>query len=198
MKIGLFFGSFNPIHTGHLAIANYMLENTELEKIWFVVSPQNPLKKKEDLFPNELRLKMVEDSIKSTSQFKASDIEFKLPQPSYTINTLKHLKEKFQNNTFSLIIGSDNLEIFHKWKNFEEILTHYDIYIYPRSKPGRRKQHVLQRRPPPHPRVKMTKAPVIEISSTEIRAAIKNKKDVRRFLPEAAWKYMEKMRFYVK
>jgi len=191
MKVGLFFGSFNPIHIGHLAIANYMLEFTDLEKIWFVVSPHNPLKKKETLLPDIQRLRMVREAIGDFTKFKASDIEFKLPQPSYTINTLAYLKEKIPKNKFALIMGSDNLKTFHRWKNYEEILKNHELFIYPRKNydGGELKNNK---------RVHVTQAPEMEISSTMIREAIKNKKDIRFFLPESVWNYISEMKFYLK
>lgn len=191
MKIGLFFGSFNPVHIGHMAIANYMLEFTGLERIWFVISPHNPFKKKETLLPDVQRLRLVREAIGDFLKFRASDIEFKLPQPSYTIDTLAYLKEKFPKNEFSLIMGSDNLRTFPKWKNYTEILKAHDIYVYPRlgSDSGELRSH---------PRVKLTDAPLMEISATKIREAIRNKKDVRFFLPEAVWDYIKEMRFYLR
>jgi nicotinate-nucleotide adenylyltransferase len=191
MKIGLFFGSFNPIHTGHMVLANYLIEFTDLDKIWFVVSPQNPFKKKDSLLDEKQRLYMVNLAIENDNRFKASNIEFKLPQPSYTINTLVHLKEKYPKYQFALIMGADNLETFHKWKNFEEILKYHDIYVYPRPKStGGDLTN--------HPKVKMTRAPLIEISSTAIRNAIKDKKDLRYFVPAPVWNYLTEMNFYKK
>jgi len=191
MKIGLFFGSFNPIHMGHMVLANYLVEYTDLDKIWFVVSPQNPFKNKETLLDEKQRLYMVKLAIENDNRFKASDIEFKLTQPSYTINTLVHLKEKFPKNEFALIMGADNLETFHKWKNYETILKKHDIYVYPRpnSTGGDLKDH---------PKVKITTAPLIEISSTAIRNAIKEKKDMRHFVPASVWEYLTEMHFYRK
>jgi len=191
MKIGLFFGSFNPIHIGHMVLANYLVEYTDLDKIWFVVSPQNPFKNKETLLDEKQRLYMVKLAIENDNRFKASDIEFKLTQPSYTINTLVHLKEKFPKNEFALIMGADNLETFHKWKNYETILKNHDIYVYPRpnSTGGDLKDH---------PKVKITTAPLIEISSTAIRNAIKEKKDLRHFVPASVWEYLTEMHFYRK
>ncbi|MBL0331195.1 MAG: nicotinate-nucleotide adenylyltransferase [Bacteroidetes bacterium] len=191
MKVGLFFGSFNPIHVGHMVIANYMLANSDLDRIWFVVSPHNPLKEKNSLLPETHRLQMVTLAIGDNNKMKASNIEFKLPQPSYTINTLAHLKEKYPNNDFALIMGSDNLEGFHKWKNYEEILKHYELYVYPR--PNIKGSELFN-----HKRVKMIDAPLMEISSTSIRKAIKDKKDVRYFVAPAVWEYMREMHFYEK
>lgn len=191
MKVGLFFGSFNPVHVGHMVLANYMLEYTDLERIWFVVSPHNPLKPKSTLLDEKQRFHLVNLAIGDNTKLKASNIEFKLPQPSYTINTLTYLKEKFPKNEFALIMGTDNLESFHKWKNYEEILKQYELYVYPRpdSDGGKLKTH---------PKVKFVKAPLMEISSTAIRQAIKDKKDMRYFLPEEAWNYLKEMHFYEK
>ncbi len=191
MKVGLFFGSFNPVHIGHMALANYMIEYTDLERIWFIVSPHNPLKPKSTLLDEKQRLHLVNLAIGDYIKFKSNNIEFKLPQPSYTINTLAYLKEKFPKNEYVLIMGSDNLESFHKWKNYEEILKYYELYIYPRpgSDGGKLKTHA---------KVKFVNAPLMEITSTSIRKAIKDKKDVRYFVPEEAWNYLKEMHFYEK
>ncbi|HRD38304.1 MAG TPA: nicotinate (nicotinamide) nucleotide adenylyltransferase [Bacteroidia bacterium] len=191
MRIGLFFGSFNPIHVGHMALANYMVEFTDMEQVWFVISPHNPLKEKASLLNQNQRLYMVNVAIEDDARFKSSTIEFDLPQPSYTINTLVHLKEKYPQHTFSLIIGQDNLENFHRWKNYEEILKKYKLYVYPR--PGAKSSELEQ-----HPNVVLTQAPFIDISSTFIRDAIKKKKDVRHYLPEKAWQYIDEMNLYKK
>lgn len=187
----MFFGSFNPIHIGHLALANYMLSFAGIDELWFVVTPLNPLKKKSSLLADHHRLEMVQLAIQNADRMKASNIEFKLPQPNYTINTLTHLKEKFPEHTFFPIIGSDNLETFHKWKNHEQILKQYQILVYPRF--GFDANEWKENK-----KVKWTEAPKIEISSTFIRNAIKKKKDVRFFLPEAVWNYIDKMNFYRK
>jgi nicotinate-nucleotide adenylyltransferase len=191
MKTGLFFGSFNPVHVGHMVIANYMLEFTPLESIWFVVSPQNPLKNKASLLPQHHRLAIVNRAIGDNPGMKASDIEFRLPQPSYTIHTLVHLKEKYPDRHFVLLLGSDNLESFHKWKNYEQILEDYELYVYPRkeSKGGELSTH---------PRVTWVNAPFIEISSTFIRKSIRERKDIRYFIPEQAYTYIREMHFYEK
>ncbi|HTF02730.1 MAG TPA: nicotinate (nicotinamide) nucleotide adenylyltransferase [Bacteroidia bacterium] len=191
MKIGLFFGSFNPVHVGHMVLANYMLEFTDLEKIWFVVSPHNPLKKKSTLLADHHRIALVRHAIGDNNKLKASNIEFGLPQPSYTVNTLAHLAEKHPKDQFALIMGSDNLESLHKWKNFEVILEHYQVYVYPR--PGYKGGDFTL-----HKSVVMTEAPLMSISSTMIREAIKAKKNMQFFMPEAAWKYCEEMNFYTK
>ncbi len=191
MKVGLFFGSFNPIHVGHMVLANYFLEYSDLKKIWFVVSPQNPLKEKKTLLPEHHRLQLVKLAIGDNVSMKASDIEFKLTQPSYTINTLTYLKEKYPKNEFVLIMGADNLENFHKWKNYEQILKQYEVYVYPRKETI---ENDLFR----HPKVKLYDAPLMEISSTFIRKSIKEKKDVRYYLPANVWEYIKEMHFYEK
>jgi nicotinate-nucleotide adenylyltransferase len=190
MKVGLFFGSFNPIHVGHMVLANYMLEFTDLDKVWFVISPHNPLKNKSSLLDEKQRLQMVRIAIEDNAKLKASDVEFKLSQPSYTVHTLAYLKEKYPKNEFVLIMGADNLATFHKWKNFEEILKYHKIYVYPRKD-----NEVKESK---YKNVKFTNAPVIEISSTLIRSAIKEKKDVRYFVPEKVWEYIKEMHFYEK
>ncbi len=191
MKVGLFFGSFNPIHVGHMVIANHMLAFTDLDKIWFVVSPHNPLKQKQTLLHERQRLQMVTLAIGDNNKMKASNIEFKLPQPSYTINTLTYLKEKYPNNDFVLIMGSDNLDSFPKWKNYDEILKEYELYVYPR--PGFKENKFSD-----HKKVKIINAPLMELSSTVIRNAVKEKKDIRYFLPSAVWEYLKEMHFYEK
>lgn len=188
-KVGLFFGSFNPIHIGHLAIANYFAEYTELNEVWFVISPHNPLKEKKSLLHQQHRWYMVNLAIEDYPKFKASDIEFHLPQPSYTIHTLVHLKEKYPNHQFCLILGQDNLSTFHKWKNFEVILENYKIYVYPR--PGAAPSEFDK-----HPNIILTDAPYIGISSTFIRKAVKEKKDIRFFLHPKVWQHIDEMNFY--
>lgn len=189
MNIGLFFGSFNPIHIGHLVLANYMLEYTPMEELWFVVSPQNPFKEKQSLLDQNQRLYLVNLAIEEHPRMRASNIEFSLSQPSYTINTLAHLKEKYPQHRFSLILGQDNLKSFSKWKNYEEILKHYTLYVYPRPKAEASEFDQ-------HPSVHLTEAPVIDISSTFIRQAIKDKKDVRYFLPAKVWEEVERSDLY--
>ncbi|MCD6065877.1 MAG: nicotinate-nucleotide adenylyltransferase [Bacteroidetes bacterium] len=187
--VGLFFGSFNPVHIGHMVLANYMLEYEGLKELWFVVSPHNPLKEKASLLNYRQRLHMVNLAIDDDPRMKASDIEFNLPQPSYTVNTLAYLKEKYPRKKFALIMGSDNLQTFHKWKNYEEILARYKLLIYPR--PGFDGGKLAA-----HPSVRQTDAPVMEISSSFIRNTIKENKKPGYFLPKAVWKYIEEMHFY--
>ena len=191
MKTGLFFGAFNPIHNGHMLLANYMLSFTDLDSLWFIVSPHNPLKEKSSLLANNHRLELVKLAIGINNKMKASNIEFKLTQPSYTVNTLAHLQEKFPKNVFSLIMGSDNLQSFHKWKNYEHILEHYQLYVYPR--PGYDGGALRN-----HKNIKLINAPLVEITSSFIRDAIKNKKEVRYFMPESVYEYLSEMNFYKK
>ncbi|MDD4002548.1 MAG: nicotinate (nicotinamide) nucleotide adenylyltransferase [Bacteroidales bacterium] len=188
-RIGLFFGSFNPIHLGHLIIANYILENTDLNKIWFIVSPQNPLKNTNDLLDDTIRLKLVRLAIKNNNKFKASDIEFKLSKPSYTINTLKYLKSKHKTKDFVLIVGEDNLDSFEKWKDYREILNDYELYVYPRTNSKANKNLNFQN-------IHKINAPLIEISSTYIRENIKLNKSIRYLLPEVVRKEIEKNNYY--
>jgi len=194
MHIGLFFGSFNPVHVGHMVLANYMASFTDLEQVWFVVSPHNPLKEKSSLLNQNQRLHMVNLAIGDTNKLKSSNIEFGLTQPSYTINTLAHLKEKYPKHEFSLIMGEDNLQSFTKWKNYEEILKNHKLYVYPRPNSGVPIDIGMKT----HPNVIMTEAPLMEVSSTMIRQAIKDKKNVSFFLPQAVWQYLDEMNFYKK
>ena len=192
LKVGLYFGSYNPIHIGHLAIANYMVEFTDIDQLWFVVSPQNPFKKKENLLADYHRLELVTRAINNDNRFRASNIEFNLPKPSYTIDTLAYLKERHPDYNFSILMGSDNLDNFHKWKNSEIILENYGIIVYPR--PGFEPLKI-----PEHKNNSIAiDAPLMEISSSFIRNAIKEGKDVRHFMPQKAWEYLDEMNFYRK
>jgi nicotinate-nucleotide adenylyltransferase len=203
MKIGLYFGTFNPIHVGHLVIANYMAEFTELDQVWLVVSPHNPLKDKSTLLNDFHRLQLVREAILDNDKLKASDVEFKLPKPSYTITTLTFLQEKYPDNEFALIMGEDNLRTFHKWFNHEMILKNHKIYVYPRVLTTQEEQEVNQishnllndfRH---HQNVVICEeAPVMKVSSSFIRDALKKGKDVRYLLTESVYKYIDEMRFY--
>ncbi len=190
MEVGLYFGSFNPIHVGHLVIANYMLEFSPMDELWFVVSPQNPDKEKNSLLDDYQRLRMVELAIDDMPHYRASSIEFSLPQPSYTVNTLAHLADKYPNHTFSLIMGGDNLQSFNKWKNYQRILENYKLYVYPR--PG----FVLPQEFQGNPNITIVNAPLMDISSSFIRKCIKEGKQVQGFMPHQAWKYLDEMNFY--
>lgn len=191
MKIGLYFGSFNPIHIGHLVIANHMAEHSDLNQIWFVVTPHNPFKKKSSLLDNHQRLEMVYLATKDYDKLKPSDIEFKLPQPNYTINTLVHLQEKYPKYEFSLIMGEDNLKGFHKWKNYELILENHHIYVYPRIS-----EHKIETQFKAHEKIHKIAAPIMELSSTFIRNAIKTSKNIQPMLPKHVWQYLDEMNFY--
>ncbi|HSO87171.1 MAG TPA: nicotinate (nicotinamide) nucleotide adenylyltransferase [Draconibacterium sp.] len=192
LKIGLYFGSYNPIHIGHLAIANYIVEYTDINQLWFVVSPQNPFKKKDNLLADYHRLELVNRAIDNDDRFRASNIEFNLPKPSYTVDTLAYLQERYPGYSFVILMGSDNLENFHKWKNSEVILENYGVIVYPR--PGFDKSQV-----PVHKNIMVAEgAPLMEISSTFIRDAIKLGKNIRHFIPQRAWEYLDEMNFYRK
>ena len=194
-KIGLYFGSFNPVHIGHMAIAGFMTEFAGLDQVWFVVSPQNPLKKKNTLLDDHHRLYMAQLAIGDNDRIKASDIEFRLPVPSYTIDTLTYLKEKYDKNEFCLVMGEDNLYTLHKWKNALELATYYPIYVYPRpdtKKPASLLLDQLLSAADIH----RIKAPLMEISGTFIRDGIKDGKDMSYFLSAAVWKYITEMHFY--
>lgn len=188
-KIGLFFGSFNPIHIGHMIIGNIMAENTDLNKVWFVVSPQNPFKPGKGLLHEFDRYDMVKAAIADHYKLEVSDVEFNLPKPSYTIHTLVYLQEKFPANKFKIIIGEDNLENFTKWKNHEQILEQFGLYVYPRPQVT---NSDLKR----HPHVKMIEAPLLDISATYIRNCIKNRKSIRYLVPEPVEQLIRLKHFY--
>jgi len=190
-KIGLYFGTFNPIHSGHLIIANYMVEFSELDEVWLVVTPHNPFKKKSSLLENHHRLEMVYRACEDYNKLKPSDIEFNLPQPNYTVNTLMQLEEKYPDLEFALIMGEDNLKSFHKWKNYEVILEGYSVYVYPRIS-----KDIMENELASHANITQVSAPIIELSSTFIRNAIKNGKNIRPMLPEKVWEYLDLMNFY--
>jgi nicotinate-nucleotide adenylyltransferase len=183
-KIGLYFGTFNPVHIGHLIIANFMATQTDLNEVWMIVSPRNPLKKKDTLLGNYDRLHLVNLGIGNNPKIKASDIEFSLPVPSYTIDTLTFLKEKFPDKNFILIMGGDNLSSFHLWKNYKTILTHYSIYVY--SRPGFSIPEEFLN----HPSIHFFESPQMNISATYIRDCIKKGKSVQYLLPDPVFEYI--------
>jgi nicotinate-nucleotide adenylyltransferase len=189
MKVGLYFGTYNPIHNGHLAIAKYMAEHAGLDEIWFVVSPQNPFKTNKKLLDDYQRLEMVSRAIEDDSRFQASKIEFNLPRPSYTVNTLAHLRKEYPTYGFQLIMGSDNLVLLPKWRDAESILASHKVLVYPR--PGFNAETFQAR-----PGIQLAHAPLMEISSTDIRAAIAEGKDVSHLMPPKAWQYLKEMNFY--
>ena len=194
-ETGLLFGSFNPVHIGHMAIGNYITEFSQLKEVWFVVSPHNPLKVKDSLLGERDRFYMTQLAIGDDQRFRASDIEFTLPRPSYTIDTLAHLTEKYPSRRFTLIMGEDNLNTLHKWKNAEMLAKQFPIVVYPRLNPGRksskRLQDILAMAS-----IQEIDAPVMEISGTFIRSAIREGKDVSWFVPSPVWKYIREMHFY--
>lgn len=191
MKIGLYFGSFNPIHIGHLVIANYMAEYSDLDQVWFVVTPHNPFKKKSTLLDNHQRLEMVYRATKDYLKLKASDVEFKLPQPNYTVNTLAYLGEKHPDYEFALIMGEDNLKGLHKWKNYQVIIENHHIYVYPRISDNK-----IEAQFDAHEKIHHINAPVMQLSSTFIRKAIAAGKNVVPMLPKHVWEYLDEMNFY--
>ena len=191
-KVGLFFGTFNPVHIGHLVIANHMVEFSDLDEVWFVITPQSPFKTKQSLLDNHHRYQMVYEAVDGYPYLKPSRIEFELPQPNYTVDTLVHLQEQYgEEYVFSLIMGEDNLKSFHKWKNYETILEHYSLYVYPRISKGDIAHQFKE-----HPKINWVDAPIMEISSTFIRKEHKNGKNVKPLLPAPVWKYMDEMNFY--
>lgn len=189
MKVGLYFGSFNPVHHGHLIIAQHMVENTDLDQLWFVVSPQNPLKPSATLLNEFHRLYFIQLSIEDSYNLKVTDIEFRLPRPSYTVDTLAYLSEKYPNNEFAVIMGSDSFENLSRWKNYEHILTNYPIYVYKR--PGHEITNEYE-----GSRVTVLKAPMLEISATHIRNTIKAGKSIRYLVPDKVAVEIERNGYY--
>lgn len=199
MKIGLYFGSFNPIHIGHLILGNYIVDNSDLNQVWFVVSPHNPLKDKSSLLADYHRLALVKEAIDDNESFRASDIEFGLEQPNYTVKTLQVLAEKYPQHEFSMIMGEDNLRTLHKWYNYEYLLDNYKIFVYPRVltiqelHENKINDNQLQN----HPSIIFLKdAPLMNISSSFIRNLIKSGKDIRYLMTEPVCRYIDEMGFY--
>lgn len=191
--VGLFFGTFNPFHNGHLFMANYCLNECNLDEIWLVVSPQNPLKKKYDILNIYERIKIIEKSISNKKKIKICLDELKLPKPNYTISTLQFFKKKYSNNKFKIILGEDNLQSFKKWKNSTEILDNFSIYIYPRNKEIDSGEFIL------HDNLKILRsAPKIDISSTKIRNYLLKGVDVKKYLPKKSLEYILEKKFFSK
>lgn len=193
-QVGLFFGTFNPIHIGHMILANYMASYSDLDEIWMVITPMSPFKQKKTLLSNHHRLAMVNIATENYPKIKSCNIEFDLPQPNYTIDTLVRLEEKYPQHSFSLLMGEDNIKSFHKWKNYEIILKNYQLYVYPRISKEKEMHESLVN----HSKIQKVQAPIVEISSTFIRNAIKQSKDVRIMLQDDVWKYIDEMNFYKK
>lgn len=190
MKVGLFFGSFNPIHIGHLIIANIMVESTDLDEAWFVVSPQNPFKKNKSLLHEFDRYDMVKLAIYDNYKFKVTDVEFHMPRPSYTIDTLTYLQEKHPEHKFTLLIGEDNLGQFHRWKNYKQILEYFGLVVYKRK--DAEKTDLIT-----HPNVTVVDAPLLDISATYIRNCVKEGRSIRYMVPENVETYIREKKFYV-
>jgi nicotinate-nucleotide adenylyltransferase len=191
-KVGLYFGTFNPIHVGHLAIANHMVEFSDLNEVWFVITPMSPFKTKKTLLDNNHRYQMVYEATKDYPKLMASKIEFDLPQPNYTADTLAYLEDQFEKEyEFSLIMGEDNLKGFHKWKNYQVILENHTIYVYPRIT-----EEKIEHQFKDHVKIHYVDAPIMQISSTFIRNNHKNGKNIKPLLPDAVWQYLDEMNFY--
>ncbi|MBS1773285.1 MAG: nicotinate-nucleotide adenylyltransferase [Bacteroidetes bacterium] len=188
MHIGLYFGSFNPVHVGHLIIANHIVEHVDIDKIWFVVSPHNPLKDSHTLLNEYDRLHLVNLAIEGNNKFRASNVEFHLPKPSYTIDTLTYLKEKFPLEQFSIIMGADSFQNIHRWKNYEQLLANHNIIVYER--PGFAITETY------NAKLTRVQAPLLEVSSTYIRKQIKEGNSVRYLMPDNVWEYIEANRYY--
>jgi nicotinate-nucleotide adenylyltransferase len=185
MKIGLFFGSFNPVHTGHLLIANYFIQFAGFDKVWFVVSPQNPFKIKDELLDEKLRLQLLQLAVDGDERFEISEVEFGLERPSYTVNTLHHLRSQYPDDVFCPIIGGDNLQSFHLWKDYREILEHHEVYVYRRV--GFHENPILAN----HPRIKIFEVPLLNISSTYIREMIQAGKSIKYLVPGKVEEYIK-------
>lgn len=190
MNVALFFGSFNPVHLGHIRLAEHLIRMMPVDEVWFVVSPCNPLKEQKDLIDEYLRLDMLMLAIKSEPKFKASDIEFTMPVPSYTIDTLNKLRSDFPLHHFSLMIGSDNAIVFHKWKKYKQLLKKYEVFVYPR------KGYDFSEVTDSYPQMKLLNTPFYDISSTEIRAAVAQKKDITQWLHPDVFEYIVENNLY--
>lgn len=192
-RTGLFFGSFNPVHIGHMVIANHFAEHSPLDEVWLVITPHNPHKEKAGLLEDYHRLELVRRACEPYPKLRPCDIEFKLPQPNYTVKTLAWLTEKYPEHAFSLIMGEDNLRTFHRWKNHEVIIENHDVYVYPRVGNAKTKSDTPYTT---HPKVHRIDAPVMQLSATAIRKDIAEGKNTRPLFPDAIWRYVDEMNFY--
>ncbi len=190
MRIGLFFGSFNPVHVGHLIIANHILNEAHVDKIWLIVSPVNPFKIDADLFDENVRLSLAKMALGTDERIIVSDVEFQLPKPSFTINTLSFLAKNYSEHDFSIIMGSDNFRIFDKWKNYEKISVNHKILVYPRN--GFEIENKF------NADIEVLNAPILDISATEIRRLVNEGKSIRYLVPEAVRQEIEKKGYYKK
>lgn len=200
MNIGLYFGTFNPIHVGHLIIGNFMAQYTALDQVWYVVTPQNPMKTNSNLLEDYHRLAMVREGVEGNDKLSVTDVEFHLPKPSYTSHTLFALEEKYPQHRFALIMGEDNLRTLHKWKNYEDIIERHRIYVYPRTLTEEEQERIYrkQNRFITHHNVRIVNAPIMKISSSLIRKAIEDGKDASYLLTPPVHKYLSEMNFYRK
>ena len=190
-KIGLYFGTFNPIHNGHLALGQYFLKNSDLEEICFIISPQNPFKINQNLLHEKSRLEMVRSALKKSKGFSYSTIEFELPKPNYTYSTLKYLVQNAPTTDFALLMGEDNLAFFHQWKNYTEILELVTLYVYPRAESENTAESILN-----HPKIKRFEAPKLDCTSTEIRKRLSQGKSIKNLVPEAVFKEIQAKGYY--
>lgn len=191
MRVGLLFGSFNPIHVGHLILANYMANNTSLDTVWLVVSPQNPFKQNSSLLHEQDRLHMARLAIADNPDLGITDIEFRMPKPSYTIDTLTYLQERYPSYQFVLIMGEDNLATFPKWKNYDRILEYHEVIVYPRPGSASAPEELVH-----HPKIQIVSAPLLDISATFVRQSLKEHKSVRYLLPEPVIEYIHFKKLY--
>lgn len=199
MRIGLYFGTYNPIHVGHLIIANHMAERDDMDQVWLVLTPQNPLKNNNNLLQDYHRLALLKIAIDDNFKLRASDIEFSLPKPSYTVDTLAHLREQYPEHQFALIMGEDNLRTFHKWKNYEVILERHQIYVYPRPITlAELNNHVAPTMSEihNHTNVIITDSPMMQISSTIIRNNIQKGQSIQYLVTDPVRQYIDEMNFY--
>ncbi len=191
-KIGLYLGTFNPIHHGHITLANYFANNTDLDEVWVVLTPQNPFKKKYNLIEDDYRLEMANNTFNHLKNIKVSDIEFKLDKPNYTIDTINRLSEDFPNKQFTLLIGEDNLTNFHHWKDYSKILEVVEVFVYPRTTTTNVDNELINNK-----KIKILDAPKIEISSDEIRKKMKEGVDIKSYLPKVVYEYIIEKRLYI-
>lgn len=191
-KIGLFFGTFDPIHKGHLQLANYFAKETDVDKVWFVLTPQNPFKKDANILPDQLRLELITRAVKGNPNLEVCTLEFSLPKPNYTYTTLCELKKQHPNQTFVLLLGEDIISTFKNWKDYDKILAEYRLYVYPRKHNNRTIPAAFQN----HPKIHWVRAEQYEISSSQLRAELKKGTDMSAYIPEESWEYIKQKKLY--